>query len=136
MRFVPKPDYIGQQPIDRLEKKPQSVFNFDLPIDSLAFGKQDSELDNLLFISSNSGELLMVDLATRESLVLANGGSRGDLVETTEDGRLFVSQSGGVDVFSPLIAPQIAFTNPPSDGIVALPQGTGSSYFRPGDDSR
>ena len=37
---------------------------------------------------------------------------------------MLISQSNQVDVFSPLITPQIAFTNPSPDGIVALPRGT------------
>ena len=103
VRFVPKAEIIGQEPDERLNNKPQSVFKFDLPIDSLAFGKKDTELDNLLFISSNSGELIMVDLATRDYVTVADGGSRGDIVETTSDGRLLISQSNQVDVFSPLL---------------------------------
>ena len=66
----------------------------------LSFGQEETKLDNLLFISSNSGELIMVDLATRDTIIVADGGSRGDMVQTTSDGRLLVSQSNQVDVFS------------------------------------
>ncbi|MEM9272984.1 MAG: CARDB domain-containing protein, partial [Cyanobacteria bacterium P01_F01_bin.143] len=129
VRFVPQPEKINQEDYERLEEQPQSVFEFDLPIDSLAFGKENTELDNLLFISSNSGELIMVDLATREYVTVADGGSRGDILQATSDGRLLISQSNQVDVFSPVISPEIAFTNPSPDGIVALPRGTVSVTF-------
>nr|WP_013334799.1 CARDB domain-containing protein [Gloeothece verrucosa]ADN18050.1 YD repeat protein [Gloeothece verrucosa PCC 7822] len=103
--------------------KPELMLKFDLPVDSLAFGKKGTALEGLLFVSSNSGELLMVDLATRQSIKVAQGGSRGDNIETTKDGRLLISQSNQIDVFSPLLSPRISFTNPVSNDLVALPKG-------------
>ncbi|PSF25975.1 hypothetical protein C7H19_25165, partial [Aphanothece hegewaldii CCALA 016] len=102
----------------------QLMLLFDKPIDSLAFGQQNTRLAGLLFVSSNNGELLMVDLATRQFLTVASGGSRGDIVETTTDGRVLLSQSQQIDVLNPLAAPQVTFTNPAPDAIVALPNST------------
>ncbi len=104
--------------------EPQLMLEFDLPIDSLAFGQAGTQLEGLLFISSNSGEVLMVDLATREHLIVADGGSRGDIIETTADGRVLLSQSNQIDVFSPVLAPQVVYTNPSPDALVALPNNT------------
>jgi hypothetical protein len=102
----------------------QLMLEFALPVDSLAFGQKGTKLEGLLFVSSNSGDLLMVDLATRQHVKVAQGGSRGDIVETTADGRVLLSQSEQIDVFSPLLIPQVAATNPAPDSIVALPNST------------
>ncbi|WP_372895479.1 putative Ig domain-containing protein, partial [Stieleria sp.] len=66
----------------------------------------------------------MVDLATRQQTPVATGGTRGDIVQATADGRLLISQSNQVDVLQPLIAPQVAFTNPAENGVAALPLGS------------
>ena len=102
----------------------ESMFTFDLPIDSIAFGTKGTELEGLLFVSSNSGDLLMVDLTTNKSIKVATGGSRGDIIKTTNDGRILLSQSGHIDVLMPQRVPQVAFTNPSTDAIVALPNGS------------
>jgi subtilase family serine protease len=113
-----------------LNNKPRLVFDFeDLAVDSLAFGKDGTKLEHLLFISSNDGELLMVDLATRNYLTVADGGSRGDIIEASNDGKLLLSQSHEVTVFSPVTAPQVAYTNPADESIVALPKGSISVTF-------
>src|SRR5262249_16679601 len=62
-----------------------------------------------------------VDLATMQTLALATGGSRGDVVRAAPDGRVFLSQSHEIDVLSPVVAPRVASTNPPADAAVALP---------------
>lgn len=104
--------------------KAQLMLDFDLPVDSLAFGQQNTRLAGLLFVSSNNGELLMVDLATRQFVTIASGGSRGDIVKTTADGRILLSQSQQIDVLNPLSAPQVTSTNPAPDALVALPNST------------
>src|SRR5262249_55223406 len=74
------------------------MLRFDTPIDSIAFGKSDSPLKNLLFITHNSGEhgsdLTMVDVASLRQVAVATGGTRGDEIITTRDGRVLVSQTG------------------------------------------
>ncbi|MEH2362218.1 putative Ig domain-containing protein [Nostoc sp.] len=71
----------------------------------------------------------MVDLATLQHVKVASGGSRGENITTTDDGRVLLSQSHQIDIFNPVIAPKVAATNPAPNAIVALPQGTISVTF-------
>lgn len=114
--------------------QPEVMLRLDSPVDSLTFGQTGTLLENLLFISNNArpgdklgeiigGELVMVDLATLDRVIIARGGTRGDIVEATADGRVLLSQSNQIDVISPILAPRVAQTNPPADAIVALPRG-------------
>src|SRR5262249_34559012 len=119
----------------------ETMFTFDTPIDSLAFGKSGTTLENLLFVTHNSGphvpgsatpqgsELTMIDLVTLRRVAVAKGGTRGDNVITTSDGRVLISQSSQVDVLTPLVAPVVVATNPPRDAVVALPLGIVSVVF-------
>ncbi len=93
-------------------------------VDSLAFGKAGTDYDGLLFVSSNSGQLFLVDVNTRQSLVLARGGSRGDIVAVGTDGRVFVSQSHQIDVLKQLSAPLVLSVNPPAGVTVPLPMAS------------
>ena len=88
---------------------------FDSDIDSLAFGREGTVLEDLLFVSHNAGrvgstgaaaqesELTMVDVATLKRVALARGGTRGDVVFATSDGRVLISQTDQVDVLSPAV---------------------------------
>jgi hypothetical protein len=72
--------------------------------------------------SPGAGTVLsMVDLATMKVVDVASGGTRGDIVTTSADGRVFLSQSNQVDVLGPVRAPHVASTNPPPGSLVALP---------------
>ena len=71
----------------------------------------------------------MVDLATLKQVAVATGGTRGDEIKTSADGRVFISQSHQVDVLGPILPPQCPSTNPPPQGIVALPLGSISVTF-------
>ncbi|MGE3310329.1 MAG: Ig-like domain-containing protein, partial [Limisphaerales bacterium] len=110
------------------------LFEFTSDIDSLAFGRPGTNLEGLLFVSHNGGPgtpsgrlsvdespLTMLDLATRRRVEVARGGSRGDALLATTDGRLLVSQSGQIDVLSVDRAPLVVATNPPDTGVAALP---------------
>ncbi|WP_372898227.1 hypothetical protein, partial [Stieleria sp.] len=112
----------------------ETLLSFTTPIDSLAFGQNDSPLAGLLFVSHNSGaanagtantgsELTMVDVASLRRVALASGGSRGDVVVTTRDGRVLISQSDAVDVLSPIAVPELIATHPAQQTVVALPLG-------------
>ena len=89
-----------------------------------------SSLDNLLFISNNAGpdggpsDLILVDISTLQTVALAEGGTRGDMIITTADGRVLISQSGQVDILNPRTAPRILAVNPPNNAIAALPLAT------------
>src|SRR5262249_21118238 len=56
-------------------------------------------------------------------------GTRGEEVKTSADGRVFVSQSGQVDVLGPRTAPHVVSVNPPPSGVVALPLASISVTF-------
>ena len=56
----------------------------------------------------------MIDLATMQLVDVATGGSRGDFLHVAPDGRLYVTQSSEVDVFFPLVPPQVIAANPVS----------------------
>ena len=109
------------------------MLRFDAPIDSLAFGQPGSDLEDLLFVTANAGEvadtgaaasgseLTMVDVATLRRAEIANGGTRGDAIITTGNNRVILSQSNQVDVISPAVAPIVVVTNPADEAAVALP---------------
>jgi hypothetical protein len=110
------------------QHRAEVVLTFDADIDSLAFGQPGTDLEGLLFVSQNAGgnsfpgsELTMVDLASLRRVAVADGGSRGDVVITTRDGRVLVSQSHQVDALSPAATPVVLATNPPEASLVALP---------------
>ena len=109
--------------------KAETITRFDAPIDSLAFGRAGTKLEGLLFVTSNRGELFLVDVNTRQQLIVARGGSRGDVVTATGDGRILLSQSHQIDVFKPLIAPRVLSVNPPPDVTVPLPLASISVTF-------
>ncbi len=107
----------------------KTMLAFDTPIDSLAFGQPGTELDGLLFVSHNSGELTLVDVDTLRTVTLAEGGSRGDVLFATSDGRVLLSQSGQVDILNPATSPLVVATNPPLDAVAALPMSMISVVF-------
>ena len=114
-------------------RRVETVLSFDSLIDSIAFGRPGTRLEGLLFVSHNTGplastgavepdtsELTMVDTVTLRQVALGQGGSRGDVVVTTSDGRILISQSNQVDVLKPAERPLLVTSNP-SDGAVVDP---------------
>src|SRR6185295_6913302 len=89
------------------------LFELSSPADGFAFGRPGSPLAGLLFASHNeSGTLTLIDLASRRSVEIASGGSRGDTVHISTDGRIYLAQSGQVDVLFPVRAPQVIASSP------------------------
>ncbi len=109
--------------------KAETMLQLNATVDSLAFGKAGTDYEGLLFVSSNSGQLFLIDVNTRQSLVLARGGTRGDIVTVGTDGRVFVSQSHQIDVLKPLVAPVVLSVNPPSGVTVPMPLASVSIAF-------
>src|SRR5262249_54861761 len=107
------------------QARAEVMLTFDTPIDSLAFGLPGTTLHDLLFVTHNRGPngsgLTMGDAVTLRRVAGATGGSRGDNVLATSDGRLLVSQTAQVDVLNPLTPPAVAATNPAHQTVVALP---------------
>ena len=107
----------------------ETMFAFEEPVDSLAFGPPGSDLDGLLFVSHNTGQLTLIDVDTLCAVRLAEGGSRGDVIYATQDGRVLLSQSDQVDILNPATPPIVVATNPPLDGVAALPLSAISIVF-------
>src|SRR5262249_28810735 len=91
---------------------PRLMFQFSTNVDSISFGLLWSLLAGFVFVSHDQEalpgggpELTMIDLATRQSVAIASGGTRGDELKATQQGRLFLSQSHQVDVLDPVRAP-------------------------------
>src|SRR5262249_30982425 len=109
---------------------------FNSDVDSIAFGVPGTKLANLFFVShtdeaspGTGSELTMIDVATLQRVAIATGGTRGDELKASADGRLFISQSHQVDVLNPIQPPHVSSTNPPPQGIVSLPLGTMTVTF-------
>jgi sugar lactone lactonase YvrE len=108
----------------------------DGEVDSIAFGKVGTRLEGLLFVSSNStkGEtgaaLTMVDLVSLRSVEIARGGSRGETVAATADGRVLVAQTHQIDVISPIVAPHRHQSARHGGGAAAVLRAYG--HVRPG----
>ncbi len=109
-------------------RRGELVLEFEADVDSLAFGQAGTDLEGLLFVSQNTGannhagsELTMVDVATLRRVAVADGGTRGDVIITTRDGRVLVSQSHQVDLLNPITAPLVVATYPPKYSMVSLP---------------
>ncbi|MDK2126935.1 putative Ig domain-containing protein, partial [Parachitinimonas caeni] len=110
-------------------------YRLDGVLDSLAFGRAGSALDGLLLVSSNGhqqalgagrsaardGALWMIELASRRSLQLANGGSRGESLLTTADGRILLAQTGQIDEIAPQRPPKLLAGSVPDGALVPLP---------------
>ncbi|MBU3058495.1 hypothetical protein, partial [Pseudomonas indica] len=105
-------------------------------IDSLAFGAAGTELEGLLIASSNGRQrpvtagnaevphqsaVWMIELDSRRMLQLATGGTRGEAVVATADGRILVAQTGRIDEIAPRRAPTVQAVTVPDGALVALP---------------
>ena len=78
-------------------------------------------LAELLFVThASGGELTMIDISSGRITPLASGGSRGDFIHVGPDNRIYVTQSGQVDVFTPLVAPEVVSMTP-ADGYEMQP---------------
>ena len=60
----------------------------------------------------------MIDLVTGQSITVASGGQRGDFAHVGPDGRLYITQSDQIDVFSPILPPQVVAVNPANNAQI------------------
>ncbi|MDH3209385.1 MAG: Ig domain-containing protein, partial [Burkholderiaceae bacterium] len=105
-------------------------------VDSIAFGRDDTVLTGLLLASSNVAQrpviaqgtdvphqaaVWMIELQTRRSLQVASGGTRGEALLTTADGRVLVAQSAHIDEIAPIRAPLVVATSVQDGALVPLP---------------
>ncbi|MBN2450718.1 MAG: putative Ig domain-containing protein, partial [Lentisphaeria bacterium] len=99
---------------------PEIALELEYEAEALSFGLAGTALENLLFISHSSGGVLtLVDWTSLEQVPLALGGTRGDFLHAGPDGRLYATQSTQVDVFQPVVPPQVLAATPVSGALVA-----------------
>jgi hypothetical protein len=79
-------------------------------IDGSALGT--GTLSGNIFVNTNSGTLVELNLATKVQTVIASGGSRGDFVEADPNGSLLLTQSDSV----------LRLTAPEGGGFAPLPE--------------
>jgi len=104
---------------DRLHR-PEVMATFEDAPQGLAFGQPGTQLDGLLFVSHTGGALTLVDLVSLESVPIATGGGRSEFIKVGPGGRLYATSSAQVDVFFPVLPPQVIATSPPL-GAEAVP---------------
>jgi hypothetical protein len=111
------------------------MVRLDSQVDSIAFGQAGTPLENLLFVSNNAGtegkpsDLIMVDIASLQTIAVARGGPRAETLATTADGRLFIAQADQIDVLNAVLPPVVVSTNPVNQGFVPLPIGVVTVRF-------
>lgn len=66
----------------------------DSSIDGLALGH--GGLSGNIYVNTNDGQFIQVNLGTSVQTVIANGGSRGDFVAVAPDGTLLITQSDSI----------------------------------------
>ncbi len=107
-------------------------------VDSIAFGTTGSAFEGLLVVSSNLGQravvageatphgasLWLIHLKDQQVIEVARGGTRGETVVITADGRILVAQTNGVDELSLAQAPKVDAVTVPDGGLVPLPLTT------------
>ena len=108
-------------------------------IDSIAFGVSGTELAGLLLASSNLAQrpvlanapantphqaaLWMIELNSRNALQVAAGGTRGESVVATSDGRILLAQTARIDEIAPMRAPVVRSVSVPDGALLPLPIG-------------
>ena len=60
-------------------------------------------------------------MPSKRVLQLADGGTRGESIITTADGRILVAQTGHIDVIAPRKAPVVKAITVPDGALVPLP---------------
>ena len=104
-------------------------------VDSLAFGRAGTGLAGLLLASSNTAQrpvngdpalahtaaVWMIELQSRRTLQLASGGTRGESIVATADGRILVAQSSRIDELAPVKAPKVIASTLADGAFVPLP---------------
>ncbi|MBK6595655.1 MAG: hypothetical protein IPG23_24830 [Burkholderiales bacterium] len=120
----------------RTAGRPELEFRLAGLIDSISFGADGTPLAGLLLASSNlkqravvdgvadtphTSSVWMLELQSRRVLQVASGGTRGESIVTTADGRILVAQTGRIDEIAVRPAPTITATTVPDGSLVPLP---------------
>lgn len=70
---------------------------------------------------AHSFPLGIIELQSRRLLQAATGGTRGESVLATQDGRLLVAQTQGIDELAPARAPHVVSASAADGALLALP---------------
>ncbi|MDZ4255508.1 MAG: putative Ig domain-containing protein, partial [Sulfuritalea sp.] len=120
----------------RTAGRPELEYRLAGLIDSISFGADGTPLAGLLLASSNlkqravvegagdiphQSSVWMLELATKRILQVASGGTRGESIVTTADGRILVAQTGHIDEIAVRPAPTITAITVPDGSLVPLP---------------
>ncbi len=132
----PTTDIVSFPMSGRTVGRPELEYRLSGLIDSIAFGATGTPLEGLLIASSNlqqrpvsnaqttvphQASVWMIELASKRVLQLADGGTRGESIVTTADGRILVAQTGHIDVIAPRKAPVVKAITVPDGALVPLP---------------
>lgn len=116
--------------------RPELEYRLSGLIDSIGFGAAGTALEGLLVASSNlkqrpvvegAGEtphqssVWMIELASQRALQVAAGGTRGESIIATRDGRILVAESGRIDEIAPRRAPVVKAVTVPDGALMPLP---------------
>jgi len=108
-------------------------------IDSITFGAAGTDLDGLMFASSNNKQhptlanvtptaahdsaVWMIELTSKRILQVATGGTRGESIIATSDGRILIAETGHIDEIAPLKAPNVTAISIAEGALIPLPLG-------------
>ena len=112
-------------------------YRLNAVIDSISFGAAGTQVAGLMFASSDlkqhpttanaandtvhQSTVWMVELQSRRVLQLATGGTRGETILATADGRILVAESNRVDEIAPIKAPNVTAISVPDGALLPLP---------------
>ncbi|WP_034607038.1 putative Ig domain-containing protein, partial [Chitinimonas koreensis] len=74
-------------------------------------------------VTPHTGAVWMIELQSRRVLQLASGGTQGQTVVATADGRVLVAQTGHVDEIALARAPKVTAVSVPDGALLPLPVG-------------
>ncbi len=102
------------------DRRGRATVVVDLDTDALAltFGVTGSALDGLLFVSTASGNVDVIDTTSLHSTVLATGAQGGSFLAASTDGHVYVGTTAGVDVLFPDRPPSVIASDPVDHGGV------------------
>ncbi|MES2942355.1 MAG: hypothetical protein V4772_05745, partial [Pseudomonadota bacterium] len=130
-------DIISFPMTGRTKGRAELEYRLNAVIDSISFGAAGTPLAGLLLASSNlpqqpstvdvaaetahKSSVWMIEMQSRRVLQMATGGTRGESILTTEDGRVLVAQTERVDELAPIKPPHVIATSVPDGSLLPLP---------------
>ncbi|WP_374356904.1 putative Ig domain-containing protein, partial [Chitinimonas sp.] len=140
----PHTDIVSFDMAGRYPGQAQREFTLDGLVERISFGQTGTPLEGLLFASCglpqhasqvgqsslpHGASLLMVELASQRVLRVASGGSRGEALLSTADGRLLVAGTAHIDELAPIKPPHIEASSLPDGAVLPLPLNQVSIVF-------